>query len=302
VTLNWNGREVLPGMIRSLAQALESSGSRLLVFDNGSEDGSDRDAEQEFGGRPWFGMVRAGRNLGFAAGANTALSGITSDIAVLANNDTLFPPGSLEELLAGLSRHPRAGVAGPRLLWPDGSLQRSMRDFPFPSRLLVEHFPMTRRLSARWVHHGSERRADWLVGAVLAIRMDAFREVGGFDEDYFFYHEETDLQYRMRRAGWEAWFVPSSEVVHIEGFSASRMYGRDTTLRYIPAKLRFLGKHGGFGSLAAFRLFMTVLATGRLMAGALVPGLRARDGRFSASYCARALGELWRRRKAASTD
>jgi N-acetylglucosaminyl-diphospho-decaprenol L-rhamnosyltransferase len=300
VTLNWNGGEVLPGMIRSLVPFLEASGSSLIVFDNGSEDGSDREALREFGGFRWFRLVRSDANLGFAAGANRSLSGAEGEIAVLANNDTVFLPGSLEALLEGLGRHPSAGIAGPRLLWPDGRLQRSMRDFPFASRLVVEHLPLFRRLSARWADHSRERRADWLVGAVLAIRMQAFREIGGFDEGYFFYHEETDLQYRMAEAGWETWFVPASEVMHLEGFSATRKYGRDTTLRYIPAKLRFLGKHGGVGSLAAFRILMTALALGRLTAGAIVPGLLARDRRCTVSYFSRALGALWRRSGAAS--
>jgi GT2 family glycosyltransferase len=287
-------------MIRSLAPELVSTGSRLLVFDNGSEDGSEAEAAEEFAGMPWFSLVRSDRNLGFAAGANRALSSISDEMVVLANNDTLFRPGSLPELLAGLSRHPRAGVAGPRLLWPDGTLQRSMRDFPFASRLVLEHLPFARRHSARWDDHLSERRVDWLVGAVMAIRTTAFREIGGFDEGFFFYHEETDLQFRLGKAGWETWFVPASEVVHIESFSATRKYGRDTTLRYIPAKLRFLGKHGGVGSLAAFRILMTALALGRLTAGAIVPGLLARDRRCTVSYFSRALGALWRRSGAAS--
>jgi N-acetylglucosaminyl-diphospho-decaprenol L-rhamnosyltransferase len=302
VTLNWNGGEVLPGMIRSLVPFLEASGSSLIVFDNGSEDGSDREALREFGGFRWFRLVRSDANLGFAAGANRSLSGAEGEIAVLANNDTVFLPGSLEALLEGLGRHPSAGIAGPRLLWPDGRLQRSMRDFPFASRLVVEHLPLFRRLSARWADHSRERRADWLVGAVLAIRMQAFREIGGFDEGYFFYHEETDLQYRMAEAGWETWFVPASEVMHLEGFSATRKYGRDTTLRYIPAKLRFLRKHGGPGSVTAFRLLMTVLALGRYLAGVLVPGLRSRDTRCSAPYFAKAMSALWRGPEAAPAD
>jgi len=282
-------------MVRSIAPSLEATGSRLVVFDNGSEDGSPELAAAEFGSAPWFSLTRSDANLGFAAGANRALAGVSEEIAVLANNDTVFRPDSLEELLSATTRHASAGIAGPRLLWPDGRLQRSMRDFPFPSRLLVEHFPPTRRLAARWDDHLEERRADWLVGAVLAIRMRAFREVGGFDEGYYFYHEETDLQYRMSRAGWECWFVPSSEVVHIEGHSATRKYGPDTTLRYIPAKLRFLGRNGAFWSAALFRLLMTGLALGRLLAGAVVPGLRTRDGRCSASYFARAMKALWHR-------
>ncbi len=294
VTLNWNGARVLPGMLRSLAPQLAAAGARITVFDNGSTDGSDGAAAEEFGSEPWFELVRSGQNLGFAAGANRALAGVSEGIVVLANNDTVFEEGSLTALLAGLSRHPRAAVAGPLLLWPDGRAQKSMRDFPFAGRLLLEHLPLVRRSSAKYADHSFERRAEWLVGAVLAIRMDAFREAGGFDEDYFFYHEETDLQYRLSKAGHEVWLVPSARVVHYEGVAAAQKYGRDLTLRYIPAKLRFLRKNGHPGSLLAFRLLSSALAAGRLMAGAVCPGLPLRDGRCSSSYFARAMRALWR--------
>jgi GT2 family glycosyltransferase len=290
--VNWNGAGVLPGLLDSIAPQVEECGARFLLFDNGSTDGSDRDAERRYGTRPWFRIARSPLNLGFAAGANAALMPLDAEFAVLVNTDTVFRPGSLGALLDGIGRHDRAGVAGPRLLWPDGTLQRSMRDFPFTGRLVREHLPLLGSASARWADHETERTADWLVGAVLCLRMSAFQAVGGFDEDYFFYHEETDLQYRLRRAGWETWFVPSSEVVHIEGFSARRLYGPDTTMRYIPAKLRFLRKHGKPGSVTTFRLFMSSLHLGRLIAGLVMPGRRS-DCRYTAGYCRRALSALW---------
>lgn len=293
VTLNYNGRDFLGAMMRSVEPQLGGCGARFVLFDNGSTDGSFEIAREEFGASGKFSFVRSERNLGFAGGANAALSGVQEPVAVLANSDTEFRPGSLEALLAGLERHPAAGLAAPRLLWPDGTLQRSMRDFPFPGRLLIEHLPVLRRLSARFSDHCSERRADWLVGAVMALRMQAFGEIGGFDESYFFYHEETDLQYRLHRAGWERWLVPSSEVVHIEGGSASAVYGRETTLRYIPAKLRFLRKHGSRLDLAAFRVMMSAMHLGRAAAGLVLPGRARGDVRFTRRYCAGALAALW---------
>jgi N-acetylglucosaminyl-diphospho-decaprenol L-rhamnosyltransferase len=292
VAVNWNGAEVLPGLLGSIAPQIEECGAGFLLFDNGSTDGSDRNAEEALGSRPWFRIVRSPLNLGFAAGANAALMPLDAEFAVLVNTDTVFCPGSIRALLDGIGRHQGAAVAGPRLLWPDGTLQRSMRDFPFTWRLVREHLPYLRRASARWADHATERSADWLVGAVLCLRMSAFREAGGFDEDYFFYHEETDLQYRLHRAGWETWFVPASEVVHIEGFSARRLYGPDTTLRYIPAKLRFLRKHGKPGAVTIFRLFMSSLHLGRLLAGLFMPGRRS-DCRYTAGYCRQALSALW---------
>ncbi len=295
VTLNYNGAAFLPAMIRSVARQVEECGAVFLLFDNGSSDGSPGDAEREFGALPWFSLVRSRVNLGFAAGANEAVRSLDADIVVLANSDTVFPPGSLKSLLDGLGRHPRAAVAGPRLLWPDGTLQPSQRDFPFPCALVAEHIPLLRRRSSKHSDHATERRVDWLVGAVLAIRSGAFAEAGGFDTDYFFYHEETDLSYRLSRMGWETWFVPSSEVVHIEGGSAVALYGRDTFLRYIPAKIMFLRKHGHPGSLTAFRLLMSAIQVTRAATGTLRPALGRADARFTPGYCRRALLALWGR-------
>lgn len=293
VTLNFNGRDFLPEMVESLAPQVPAIGARLIVFDNGSSDGSDRMVEERFGREGWFSLVRSPTNLGFAAGANAVMRDLGEEVVVLANSDTVFMPGSLEALLEGLRRHPAAALSGPRLLWPDGTLQPSLRDFPFPAALLMEHLPLRRRFTAKYSDHAGERRADWLVGAVMAIRTRPFREIGGFDTDFFFYHEETDLQYRFHQAGFEIWFVPSSEVVHLEGGSAAAVYGRDTTLRYISAKIRFLRKHGRPGDLAAFRIMMSAMNLGRAAAGLARPRKALEDARFSRGYCAKALKDLW---------
>jgi hypothetical protein len=294
LAINWNGAGFLGDMVESLLPQLSETGCRLVVFDNASEDGSDEMVLQRFVPTGLVELVRWEENLGFAGAANLMMERLREDIVVLANTDTVFRPGSLAALLAAMEDHPEAGLAGPRLLWPDGSLQPSMRDFPFAGRLVVEHLPLLRRLSARHRPHVRGRCADWLVGAVMAIRMTAFRQAGGFDTDFFFYHEETDLQYRLWKKGWRVWFEPSSEVVHIEGASARRKYGRMTYLRYIPAKLRFLRKHSGAAGIAAFRATMTALQLGRLLAGAVRAGSGG-DLRYTPEYCRRALRLLWER-------
>ena len=295
ITLNWNGAEVLSDMINSLAPQLIELGARLIVLDNCSMDGSDRAAFDEFGGEPWFSLIRAERNLGFAAGANRVISNSDDEILVLANNDTVFTPGSLKLLVDALERHSKAGMAGPRLLWPDGSLQPSMRDFPFPGKLIKEHMPFLRKKTAIHSLHLKEQKTDWLVGAVMAFRREALLDTGLFDEDYFFYHEETDLQYRLNRSGWEVWFVPDAQVVHLEGVAARQMFGQETWLRYIPEKMRFLRKHGKYGAVTGFRFFMILLHSCRLLAGLVKPAKRKHDIRYTVSYCRKAIKLTWKR-------
>ena len=296
VVINWNGKDVLPPMLESVRKDLLDSGERLILFDNGSSDDSAAEAARSYAGEGWLELISHPENVGFSAGANRALAGVDEELAVLANNDTVFMPGALEGIRQALIRRPEAGAVGPRLLWPDGSLQDSMRDFPFPGRLMREHLPLLRRGSARYSGHDLERTVDWFVGAVIGLRMEAFRQIGGFDEGFFFYHEETDLHYRMWREGWEVWFAPDARVVHHEGATAARVYGRERYyLRYIPAKMLFLRKYRGPGTILGFRAYMTVLQLWRLIVGLLIPGRRARDYRFKRGYCTEALSLIWSR-------
>lgn len=295
LTLNWNGLEVLPAMVESLAGPVEELGGDLVVFDNDSSDGSHDMVERQWGSRSWFRLVRSKENLGFAGGASRAIDGIDSEIIVLANSDTVFLPGSLEELLRAAEEEDGCGVIGPRLLWPDGTLQRSMRDFPFPGALLKEHLPFLRRTSAVNDPHTARRTVDWLVGAVMVFRREVFLECGGFDRDFFFYHEETELQYRLTRMGYPSIFIPAAEVMHVEGASARKKFGNTTYTRYIQAKIKFLRKHGYTGSITLFRAFMGILQGLRLVGGFIVPGLAKRDIRFSFPYCRKALAEVFRR-------
>lgn len=297
LTLNWNGLDVLPGMIESLAYPVEKLGGELIVFDNGSKDGSEIIAAETWGNSDWFRLVRAPENLGFAGGANEAVKDIDAEIVVLANSDTVFLPGSLEVLLDAVEKYPDAGIIGPRLLWPDGTLQRSIRDFPFPGRLIAEHLPILRKSSSSNLPHNTARRVDWLVGAVMVFRKQLFMKAKGFDQDFFFYHEETELQYRLFLMGHSSVFVPEAQVIHVEGASARKMFGRETYLKYIQEKLKFLEKHGYTGSMALFRLFMGLLIGYRLTAGFLNPALSRRDIRYTASYCRRAFHELFMRRR-----
>ena len=294
VVINFNGKSVLPEMLASVRDQLIGAGERLILFDNGSTDGSDRDAGERYAGEDWFEVRRVEKNLGFAAGANLALGAVSEDLAILANNDTVFAPDTVEKLRESLLKRPEAAIVGPRLVWPDGTLQASQRDFPFPLKLLREHFPLTRRLAAKHGPHDSEKAVDWLVGAVLGIRMSAFLEAGGFDEGFFFYHEETDLMFRLHQLGWKVWFTPATDVVHVEGAAAAQVYGRNRYyLRYIPAKLRFLGKHAGPGALLGFRVFMSLLQVARVLVGLLLPARRRMDSRYTSGYCGEALSLLW---------
>jgi GT2 family glycosyltransferase len=183
---------------------------------------------------------------------------------------------------------PRAAVVGPRLLNPDGTLQRSVRGFPSLWRLATEYFflrklaPRTRALNAFYAggfDHDEEREAEVVMGACMLVRRDAIDEVGLLDEDFFLFSEETDWCYRFRQAGWKVLFFPGAECVHVRGASHGGRLYRENLLGH----LRFLRKHDG--ARTAERARRLLLAALRLR-GVLFRGERGRGYREAAGWLA----------------
>jgi N-acetylglucosaminyl-diphospho-decaprenol L-rhamnosyltransferase len=200
---------------RCLKSVLAYTSSPVLVVDNASTDGSPQLVSREF---PGVDLVVEAENRGYGAAANVAIHRLGTPYVLLLNADTELTPGAAAALAEYLDRHPRAAVAGPRLTRREGAYEPSAHRFPTPRSLLVQESGLTRVL-------GLGRRewqagpVDWVLGAALAIRRDAFVAVGGFDEEYFLYQEEVDLCHRLHEAGWEIHYAPVATVVHVGGGS-----------------------------------------------------------------------------------
>jgi len=209
----------------------------------------------------------------------------TGRYLLLINTDAFVRPGAARELVDFMERKPKMAVAGPRLLNNDGSLQRSCYRFPSPARAWAENLWISAMFSSesalgdyrRWAHD-RERIVDWVIGACCLVRRQAYEEVGGFDERFFMYAEETDWQRRMRGAGWEIGFTPSAEVIHLGG--ASGASERPTINRHFFESLdRYEKKHHGLIGLASVRAAMTIGSFLRLVLWtavlAFIPARRA---------------------------
>jgi GT2 family glycosyltransferase len=190
-------------------------------------------------------------NVGFGAGNNRGAALASGRWLLLLNSDAYVRPGAIDELVRFAEARPEIGVAGPRLLWPDGRLQRSCRRFPTLFRLATEYLylrklmPRSRILNGFYYGefaHDEPWRVDWLTGACLLVRRDLFERLGGFDEAFFLYSEEVDLLYRARGLGAETWYDPAAEVVHEWGGTAGRASA--LTLReQARSHVRYLDKH-----------------------------------------------------------
>jgi len=265
-----------------------------IIVDHGSTDGTLELVRRRF---PQARLIEEG-NTGLGAGSNTGMRVASGSYFLLLNSDAWAVGDAVEQLAAFAESHPEAAVVGPKLLNPDGSLQRSVRGFPTIWRLATEYFflrklaPGTRALNAFYAArfpHDEVREAEFLMGACLLVRREAADTVGLFDEDFFMFSEETDWCYRFRQAGWNVLFFPGAEFVHVGGATTSQNWG-PMYREQLRGHLRFLAKHRG--PREAERARRLILASMRLRA-VLFHGERRRTYREAAHWLASArAGEL----------
>ena len=199
----------------------------LVVVDNASTDGS----PDELAALDDVHLVRSARNLGFGGGVNLGVRTVDPDGAVLlVNPDATLAPDAVGRLVDTLQARPLAAAVGPLVRNPDGTVQPSKRTFPSWTQAAMHSTigvfwpgnPGTRAYVCADAPEDRPSRVGWLSASVLLIRADAFREVGMFDERFFFYVEDLDLCRRFADAGHELWFEPRAKAVHAWGGSTRK--------------------------------------------------------------------------------
>jgi N-acetylglucosaminyl-diphospho-decaprenol L-rhamnosyltransferase len=211
--VNTNSRELLLACLGSLA----GTDAEIVVLDNASEDGSAEAVRERF---PDVHLIAQSHRAGFGANHNAVIRATTGRYVYILNEDTTAGDWGFGAVTAYLDDHPRVAALGPRLVYPDGRLQDSAWRFPTP---LVSTLALVSlgRLGVTQSRGTAPRAVDWVTGAALVLRREALNDVGLFDEGFFLYSEEVDLQARLHRAGWEMHYFPRVSVVHHESqFSA----------------------------------------------------------------------------------
>ena len=211
--VNTNSRVLLLACLDSLA----GTDAEIIVLDNASEDGSAGAVRERF---PDLRVIAQSHRAGFGANHNTLIRSTTGRYVYVLNEDTTAGDWGFEALTAYLDDHPRVAALGPRIVYPDGRLQDSAWRFPTPLVSTVSLATLG-RLGVTQSRGDEPRAVDWVMGAAVMLRREALDEVGLFDESFFLYSEEVDLQARLHRAGWEVHYFPRVSVVHHESqFSA----------------------------------------------------------------------------------
>jgi GT2 family glycosyltransferase len=284
IIVSYNTREMTLDCLRSLYANMGALSCEVFLVDNASADGSVDAIRSAF---PTVNIIANARNVGFGAANNQAMATAKGRYFLLLNSDAFLKPVALPQLYHNLESNPATGVVGPRLLNADGSLQISCFRYPSPTRAWLENLGISSLFRShpkigdyrRWPHD-TERAVDWVIGACLLVRRKVYEKVGGFDERFFMYAEETDWQARIRDAGWTIAFTPTAEVTHLGGAS-----GKEQPVKinehFFKSLDRYECKHHGMTGLIFLHLAMIVGGFVRFILWTII--LILRPGRRSAA-------------------
>jgi GT2 family glycosyltransferase len=275
IVVNWNTCRLLEACLQSVEAARHDLSVEVFVVDNGSTDGSVDLVRQRF---PAVELIANASNRGFSAANNQAVERARGRYLLLLNSDAAVETDALPTLVAYADEHPEAGVIGPKLLNPDGTLQPSGGRFPTPASTVAS------LLGMNWLtgrpHYGTKRdydrpaEVDEVSGAAMLIRRGVIDQIGGLDEGFAWGYEDVDFCLRARRAGWRVSYVPAARVVHQWGAS-QRLAPAPTILKAIAGRRRYFEKHYGRLTASLIMVATYVSHLARLAIFAL-GGLRSR--------------------------
>lgn len=262
VIVSWNAREFLRQCLASITADACRFPFEVVVVDNASRDGSAAMVAENF---PEVKLIRSEENLGFAKGNNLGMSVSTGRFLCLINSDVKLLPGCVSGLVDYLEGNPEVGMIAPRILGSDGALQRSRRGFPtlwnmFCRAIALDTlFPRAGLFCGYEMTHVDDRRianAEVLSGCFWMIRRAALERVGGLDEGFFMYAEDTDWCLRFRKHGLRTVYFPDVEAIHYGGASSSNSPVRFFIERH-RADIQCWRKHHSSLSSAAFTAILT---------------------------------------------
>jgi len=230
------------------------------VVDAASSDGSAEIVRAEF---PQVKLIASDENLGYTRGNNVGLRAATGRYILILNPDTEVVGDALAQMVAHMDAHPKVGVLGPQLRYANGTIQSTCRRFPTLATGFLESTwlqplaprSMLDRYYARDLLEDAISEVDWVVGAAMLVRREAYEQVGGLDEGYFMYSEELDWCRRMKAAGWKVVYFPLARIIHHEAKSSAQVPAA-THIRFNTSKVRYYRKYHGPLAAEALRWFL----------------------------------------------
>ncbi|MCK5739343.1 glycosyltransferase [bacterium] len=249
IIVSYNVKYFLEQALTSVQKAITDLSAEVFVVDNASQDDSITMVRDQF---PAVHLVANTTNQGFGAANNQAVAEAKGDFIVFLNPDTIVQEDTFSTMLRFFETRPDAGMAGCKILNPDGTLQLACRrSFPTPwvafTKVsgLSRFFPKSRlfgRYNLTFLNPDECHEVEAISGSFMVARSQALAEVGGFDETWFMYGEDLDLCYRFREKGWKIFYVPDTKIIHFKGES-SRQSEFDTIRLFYQAMRIFVSKY-----------------------------------------------------------
>jgi hypothetical protein len=243
VIVTYHSRDMIERTAGAMKRSHDKGLAECVVVDNDSRDGT---VEYLRAQHSWITVIESDANIGFGRGCNLGAREARTPYLLFINPDADLEPEALANLLEFLEHRPKAGLAAPAIVAPDGELQETGA-LPTPWRVLRA---AAGRAIPRKIQPGEQAfPVEWICGAAVLIRRSLFESLGGFDPRFFLYFEETDLCKRAREQGAEIWAVGEAVANHLDG-AVARRTGRDLYLgciaqHYFESRYYYLAKHHG---------------------------------------------------------
>lgn len=260
----------------------------VIVVDNASNDGTMEMLEMNYA---WVVRIYNSTNTGYTLAMNQALRLARGRFLLQLNPDTIIQPHTFDTLLDFLRDNPSVGICGPKVLNPDGSLQKPCRRGESTPLAVIAHFtgldrlfPDNPKLAQYWLSYRDEDEIHDVAGvsgSCMMIRREVVEQIGYLDERFFAYQEDADYCFRARQAGWRVCYVPTARLIHFGGVGGSHVHPFRSMLEWHRSYWNYYRKNLAVNYPAWFN-FLYYLAMGiKLASGVLGEILGV--GRFSLS-------------------
>lgn len=270
IIVNYNVRDFLHHALVSLQKAMKGIRGEIIVVDNASDDGSLEMVRRRFAN---VHLIASKTNLGFARANNLGLKRARGKFLLLINPDTIVQEDTLRVMLKFFAENPDVGLAGCKILNPDGSFQLACRrSFPRPWVALTKMtglsalFPRSRffgKYNLTYLNPDETYELDAVSGSFMMLRREAYERVGGLDEDFFMYGEDLDWCYRIQQSGWKNYYVHTTQIIHYKGESTKRSDLNEIRTFYQAMHL-FVSKHLSSSRIFTFLIRSAISLSSRL--------------------------------------
>ncbi|MBN1788114.1 MAG: glycosyltransferase family 2 protein [Sedimentisphaerales bacterium] len=251
IIVTYNRCDLLINCLSSIFENPPSRSFEIIIVDNASTDNSVRMVEQNYKN---IKLIKNRTNKGFAPANNQALKIAAGKFILFLNSDTTVTKNSIDNLAEFLEKTPGTALCTPKLINPDGSVQPNVYSFNTFRSVLATYtifkylhlFKKSRSIyKMRDFKYDSIIQIDRPMGAAMMAKKNALEKVGNFDENFFFFFEEVDLCFRLKKAGFEIYFVPNSQITHIGRASSKTLPEYKTDMMFYESMFYYFRKHRG---------------------------------------------------------